>query len=143
VLPAETPAVAPAPAQAPEQATRHDGAWRGPLGWVLVGTGAALLAGATTTLVLRHDDIASLQSACPNGLCPSTANPGDLSGTRDRALAEGPIAAALGAGGVVAAGLGVYFLVTSSSSSPQNSAARISLAMGADGARLALSGRFR
>jgi hypothetical protein len=141
-LPVETPAVAPAPAPAAEPATRQEGAWRGPLGWVLVGTGAALLAGATATLVLRHDDIASLQSACPNGLCPSNANPGDLTAMRNRALAEGPIAAALGAGAVVAAGLGVYFLVTSPSSR-QNDAARISLAMGADGARLALSGRFR
>jgi hypothetical protein len=142
VLPAEAPAPAPAPAPPAPEAARHEGAWRGTLGWVLVGTGVALVAGTTTLLVLRHDDIASLDSSCPAGTCLPGSDPGTLTSTRNRALAEGPIAAALGAGAVVAAGLGVYFLV-SSSSGRSAAAARVSLEATPGGAGLALSGRFR
>jgi hypothetical protein len=149
VLAPETSPLAPAPAPADDQATRHDGSGYRTLGWVLTGTGAVLLAGMVTTLVVRHEDIASLQSACPNGLCPSTANRGDVTSTHDRAEAEGPLAVALGAGAVVAVGLGVYFLVTSPSSRHAD-VARVSVALsaltvraGPDGAGLALSGRFR
>jgi hypothetical protein len=95
-------------------------------------------------LVLRHNDIASLDSSCPSGRCiPGSSDPSSLNSTRDRALVEGPIAAALGAGAVVAAGLGIYFLVTSSSGRSAD-AARVSVEpTPGGGAGLALSGRFR
>jgi hypothetical protein len=87
------------------------------LGWILVGTGAALLAGAGAALLLRHADIATLNSACPRGVCPADRE-SDLESTRDRALAEGPVAAGLAAGGVAAAALGLYFVVAGQGPTP-------------------------
>jgi hypothetical protein len=81
------------------------------LGWVLLAAGGGLLAGSVATLLLRHSDIASLEAACPGGTCPASANRSDLQATHDRAVVEGPVAAALAAGGLAAAGVGVYFVL--------------------------------
>jgi hypothetical protein len=83
-------------------------------GVVFLTAGGVLLAGATAILLARHSDIQSLESACPAGLCP-TDQEAQLEATRNRALIEGPVGLGVGAVGVVAAGLGVYFLATSGS----------------------------
>jgi hypothetical protein len=110
----------------------HPDSSRRILGWLLVGLGGALIAGSVVALVLRHDDIETLDSACPGGACPSTANAGDLNATRNRALVEGPIAAGLGVGGVAAAAVGGWLVVDHGAPSP----------VGGPAARLGIAGVF-
>jgi hypothetical protein len=134
---ATAPVPSPAP-PGPQAPAASDG--KRTLGWILAGSGGALLVGSGVLLLLRHQDISSLDSACPGGSCPPNANQNDLNATRDRALVEGPVAGALAAAGVVAAGVGVYFLVTSRSSQP---VAALSVTPSAYGTGLAVGGSFR
>jgi hypothetical protein len=117
------------------------GSWR-TLGWVAVAGGGALLVGSTVVLLVRHADIVALNSDCPppKSICRIGANPDDVNATRSRALAEGPIGVTLGAVGVVAAGLGVYLLATSSPSSSPS--AGITPVAWRDGAAVAAWGTF-
>jgi hypothetical protein len=82
------------------------------LGWIALGGGGALLAGAAVVLVLRHQDITSLEQSCPAGACPQGSDEAALESRRNRALAEGPAGLALGVGGVLVAGVGTYLLLT-------------------------------
>ncbi len=125
--PSAAPADSPAPASGSTQA----------LGWVLAGTGAALLVASGVVFWLRHEDIASLGSACPGGICPPTAT--DAESTRDRALAEGPVAAGLGAAGLAAGAVGGYFILTAQRSAPL---AVVAIPT-AHGGGLAVAGVFR
>ncbi len=122
ISPTATPAIdtaPPAPRPSPEPARGRlpegppSGGGRAVGGGILTATGGALLVGSLVTLLVRSGDIASLDQSCPRGQCPATANEGTLESTRNRALAEGPIGAALAGGGVIAAGLGIYLLWTS------------------------------
>jgi hypothetical protein len=88
---------------------------RGTFGWIGLSAGGILLGAGGVVLLLRHDDIASLQSACPRGVCPAGSDVHQIQSTHDRAAAEGPIAAALAGGGVAAAVVGLYLLLTDSS----------------------------
>jgi hypothetical protein len=68
--------------------------------------GTGLLAGAAVVaLVLRADDISSLNAACPGGACPA-ARQDELTSTRNRALLEEPLAVVFGATALVAATVG-------------------------------------
>lgn len=139
--PPDAPAAPPAPPTSPPGPESHAASGgKGTLGWILAGSGGALLVGSGVLFLLRHQDISTLQSACPGGICPPAANERDLNATRDRALVEGPVAAALAAAGLVAAGVGVYFLVTSRSSQP---VAALSITPSAYGTGLAIGGSFR
>jgi hypothetical protein len=103
---------APPSGGAPEEATV------GPartLGWITIAAGGALLATSTVLLVLQHDDVATLTSECPNGICKPGANEPYLSSTRSRALVEGPVGISLGIAGVAAAGVGAVLVLTSKS----------------------------
>jgi hypothetical protein len=113
--------------------------WR-TLGWVALTGGGALLVGSTVVLLVRHAEIVSLNSDCPKGTCPIGVNRDDLNSTQSRALAEGPIGITLGAVGLVAAGLGVYLLATSSPSSSPN--AGVTPVAWRDGGAVAAWGTF-
>ncbi len=76
-------------------------------GWAAIAGGAALVGASAVLWILRHDDIADLNRACPGGVCPPGAPAASLESTRSRALVEGPVAAACGAAGVLALGFGV------------------------------------
>ena len=81
-------------------------------GFVALGTGGALLVTSGVVLLLRHNDIATLDDACHNGgVCPRSRE-AELTRVRSRAVTEGPIAGVLAAGGLVAAGIGVWLLAT-------------------------------
>jgi hypothetical protein len=80
-------------------------------GVIALAGGGGLLVGSLITLLLRDADVASLDRSCPSGQCPPGASVSGLESTRDRALAEGPVAAALAASGAVAAGVGLYLLL--------------------------------
>jgi hypothetical protein len=98
--PAPPPPPPPAPAPGPS-----------PLpGWLAIGGGVLLGSAASVLLILRHDDIAHLKDACPDGRCPASQR-SELESTRNRALAEEPVALAFGVAGVVAAGVGAYLVV--------------------------------
>jgi hypothetical protein len=95
------------------------------------------------TLWLRHDDIASLEHTCPNGNCPPGSNPNELGSIRSRAVAEGPIAAALAASGLAAALVGGYLLLTDASGQ-RRAVGRVAIVpvLPSDGAGAALFGSF-
>jgi hypothetical protein len=115
----------------PPGAVRGDGTRT--LGWVFAAGGAALLAAGGIVLLVRLGDIASLNSACPSGDCPSTANLPNLESTRSRALAEGPIGVGLAVAGALAAGAGLFILLRPGSRGP-------SVGMGLDGSGVIVGG---
>jgi hypothetical protein len=105
-LPPHAPTTPPPPA-APSTA-------RTSAGVVFITAGGVLLAGASAILLVRHSDIQSLEAACPGGVCPLDQE-SQLEATRSRALIEGPLGVGVGTAGVIAAGLGIYFLATGDS----------------------------
>jgi hypothetical protein len=78
-------------------------------GVVAVTASGVLLASSVVLILAREADIHSLDSACPGGVCPA-ARRDEVTSTRNRALLEGPIAIGVGAGGLVAAAIGIYLL---------------------------------
>jgi hypothetical protein len=111
------PVAESAPAPAPE-VTRPGGGGSTTVGWITAGAGVALVATSVVLLIARHDAIADLDRQCPGGVCPAGADKNNLDATRNRALLEGPLALGFAAGGVVAAGVGVYLLAAAHASAP-------------------------
>ena len=105
------PAVVP-PASPPAPDERRDVPSPAPTwGWISLGAGGVLLAGAVTSVVLRESDIRTANRICPGGACNGSVD-GDALSATSRARIEGPLGYGLGAAGVLAAGLGVYLIVT-------------------------------
>jgi hypothetical protein len=94
-----------------------DGSGRRTWGFIGLGTGGVLLVGSGVVLLLRHNDIATLNDACKGGVCPKSRE-GELTSVRSRAVTEGPVAAVFAGAGVVAAGLGAYLLLTADEPKP-------------------------
>jgi hypothetical protein len=116
---------------------------RGTFGWIGVFAGGVLVVGGGVVFLLRHDDIASLQRACPQGVCPAGSDVHQLMSVHDRATAEGPIAAALAGGGVAAAVVGVYLLLTDSSDrGPSSGRVWLAPSLRSDGAGAQVLGSF-
>jgi hypothetical protein len=112
-----TPVVPPVEKPHPIESDNHrmpvstDGG-RQTWGFVALGAGGALLVTSGVVLLLRHNDIATLNDACHNGgVCPRSRE-AELTRVRSRAVTEGPVAGVLAAGGLVAAGIGVWLLAT-------------------------------
>jgi len=106
------PPPAPGPGDPPPPPSVSPDRSRTTGGWITLGAGAAFLVGAGVTLALRESAISSLDDACPSGACPRSRE-NELSSTRSRAQAEGPIAAVFAGLGVVGVGIGTYLLLTS------------------------------
>jgi hypothetical protein len=86
--------------------------------------GAGVLEAAAIVLALvREAEISKLNRTCPQGSCPPGSDRNDLEATRSRALAEGPVAIALGAAGLVAGGIGVYLAVAPGPAPPSGACA--------------------
>ncbi len=117
VMAAGTPVVAPVerpvlPDSGDHRTPSSTGSGRRTWGFVALGTGGALLVTSGVVLLLRHNDIATLDDACNNGgVCPRSRE-AELTRVRSRAVTEGPVAAVLAAGGLVAAGVGVWLLAS-------------------------------
>ena len=109
--PLPAPPAAPPATVEPRVATDSGSTARTTWGWVGVGAGSVLLAASVTSFVLRETDIRTANRDCPGGACLGRIDPEAQSAT-NRARIEGPIGFALGAAGVVGAGLGVYLLVS-------------------------------
>jgi len=81
-------------------------------GWISIAVGGALVATSAVLLVAQHDDISTLDRACPRGLCRPGASAPELESTRSRALVEGPTGVALGIAGIATAGVGAVLVLT-------------------------------
>jgi hypothetical protein len=90
-----------------------------------------LVGASVLTAILRSSDISKLHSSCnANNVCPIEQQ-SELTSTRKRALAEGPLAVGFGIAGVAAAGIGLYLLMVPPEGSPTKGA--LSVSVGADG----------
>lgn len=107
------------------------------LGFVALGAGAALAVAGSALLVVREGDIDDIETICPNGACPSSRR-ADVEDARDRASTFGPLGVGLLAGGIVAAGVGIYFLARPGAPPSASLLARPLR----DGAAFGLGGRF-
>jgi hypothetical protein len=148
LVPPSPPPPAPLePRPAPVIETPAPGAGRSPVpGWLAIGGGAAFVAASAILLVVRADDIAALDRACPGGRCPPGADANDLESTRTRALIEGPLAVACGVAGVAAAGIGLVLVESArgqGASATRVPAARWAPLVAPGGAGIALAGSFR
>jgi hypothetical protein len=114
------PSVPPAPPPAPVTPRRTQA--RTAAIATLAGAGV-LEAAAIILAIVREAEINKLNHACPGGNCPPGSDRNDLEATHSRALAEGPAAITLGAAGLVAAGVGVYFAVAPGPSPPSGARA--------------------
>jgi hypothetical protein len=127
--------------------TKSSGGARRTAGWITVGTGAALLVGAGVVAIVRSNDASTVNGQCQQGYCQGilsgSTQASDLMSTRNRALAEGPIAIALGAAGLFTAGIGAYFVFSSTDASPVHTAWMRIAPIPTGGASIALSGQFR
>ena len=111
--------------------------------WLAIGASGALLTASAILLVVRHDDIATLDRSCPGGTCSPGADANDLESTRSRALVEGPVALACGVAGVAAAGLGLYWIVRGRRSIAGGPTPTIVPLAARGGGGLAFTGAFR
>jgi hypothetical protein len=110
-----------------------------PAPWFAVAGGGALVLASAVLLVVRHDDIAHLDRACPGGTCPPGSNESDLESTRDRALVEGPAAVACGLAGIALVAGGIYWVVGQHRSNEARTALLVAPRMGRGAIGLALS----
>jgi hypothetical protein len=90
------------------------------VGLIVAGASVPVLVAAAAFLVGRELDVASLDRACPGGSCPPGADAAALQSTRDRALAEGPVAATLGVVGAAMAVTGVVLVLSTNGDRPQS-----------------------
>jgi hypothetical protein len=108
---ATTSAPPPVPSVEPPQHGAPAGAW------VAFGLGGALAAGAVVSLVLQLNDLHTLDHDCTTIGSGKVSCPRSLSDTvtsaGNAARVEGPLAIGLAAGAAVAAGVGVWLLVSS------------------------------
>jgi hypothetical protein len=86
-------------------------------GHVALGIGGALAVGSVVSFVLRASSLATLERDCAgtgNTLsCPQSRS-AEVNGAHNAAQVEGPLGIGLGLGAAVAAGLGVWLIVTAS-----------------------------
>ena len=118
------PATAPLPPKGPTAPVVPPPKTTGPstVGVVGVVVGAALVAGAVVSFVLRESAISSIETDCPNGVCPRSKE-GDVTSARSRAQALLPVGAVMGVAGGLALGGGVYLLVRPSPKTTAQSSA--------------------
>ena len=106
-------------------------------GFIGVGVGGALAIGTIVALVIRNGDIDAIKKDCPGNVCP-TATRNDVTSAKSNADTAAVAAGIMGAGALVAGGVGAYFLLTPEK--PQGAA--IGFAPRDGGAMLQLRGQF-
>ena len=132
---AELPAVAVAPASASASSSSalvHEDAGVAPLrsrtpGYVLIGVGGVLAAGSVVSLVLQAGNLRTLNDDCHSAgggplQCPQSKQ-SEANSAHDAAKVEGPLAIGLGIGAAVAAGIGLWWVLTSPTESAPASGA--------------------
>jgi hypothetical protein len=91
-------------------------------GWIGIGTGAALALASVGFVFYNRSAVSDIQSICPDPKHCKDSRASEINAATDRANLGKTLSIAFGAGAAVAAGLGVYLLV-SAPSSPQQPAA--------------------
>jgi hypothetical protein len=136
-------------AEMPSSREETQDAGRRTVGWITVGGGGALLLGAGAVALAGASDISTLNNNCPRGgqcAVPNGSNEmKDLESIRSRAVPETTVAIALGAAGLVTAGLGAYLVLSSKDALPTAGGPRLRIGplvgMAAQG--ITLCGQFR
>ncbi len=106
-------------------------------GFIGVGVGGALAIGTIVALVVRNGDIDAIKKDCPGNICP-TATQHDVTSAKGNANTAAVAAGIMGAGALIAGGVGAYFLLT-----PEKApAAAIGFAPRDGGGMLQLRGQF-
>ncbi len=106
-------------------------------GFIGVGVGGALAIGTIVALVVRNGDIDAIKKDCPGNICPSTTR-NDVNSAKSNADTAAVAAGIMGAGALIAGGVGAYFLLTPEK--PQ--AAVIGFAPRQGGGMIQLRGEF-
>lgn len=111
--------------------------------YIAFGGSALLLAGAGVSLAVRASAISTVKDDCPGDVCP-TSKKTEVDSARDRAKLMLPLAIGLGAAGVAAAGVGVYFVLAPPAKKAEGlRAVRLAGApLGEGGAIFSLDSRF-
>jgi hypothetical protein len=136
--PPAPPVEKPPPAPAPAPANDSLAAAR----WLTVGGGVALMAVSAILLVVRHNEISDLNSACAGGVCP-LADENDLKSTRNRALVYGPVGVACGVAGIALVGAGIYWIASAHPSADAGQAVAVVPMIARGGAGIAFTGALR
>jgi hypothetical protein len=134
VSPPPLPSAAP-----PAAASSGSAATYRTVGVVTSVAGGVLLVGGAVVLLLRSGAISKLHDDCPGGSCPASKQQ-DLTSTRDRALAFGPLGGVLLAAGALALGTGIVLFTVAGRDT--TTATRIVPSTTADGAMLNLLRTF-
>ena len=87
------------------------------IGLVTGAAGGVLILGGAIVLVLRSSAISKLHDNCPDGNCPASQEQ-DLTSTRDRALAFGPLGGVMLAAGALAVGTGIVLFTVAGRDTP-------------------------
>jgi len=128
-------AEAPPPPPPPPPPSSDRAATYRTIGLVTGAAGGVLVLGGAIVLVLRSSAISKLHDSCPDGNCPASQEQ-DLTSTRDRALAFGPIGGVMLAAGALAVGTGIVLFTVAGRDTP--TATRIVPSTTAQGAMLSL-----
>ena len=109
------------------------------VGLVTGAAGGVLILGGAVVLVLRAGAISKLHDNCPSGSCPASQQQ-DLTSTRDRALAFGPLGGVMLGVGALAVGTGIVLFTVAGRDT--QTATRIVPVTTTQGAMLNLVRRF-
>ena len=106
-------------------------------GFIGVGVGGALAVGTIVALVIRNGDADTVKKDCPGNVCP-TSTRDEVTSAKSNASTAAIAAGVMGAGALIAGGVGAYFLLT-----PENpQSATIGFAPGNGGGMIHLRGQF-
>ena len=120
--PSPRPPFPPLPPAGGERGAGADGSSSATWGWISLGTGGVLVAASVTSFLLRESDIRTANRDCPGGGCVGGIS-AEAQAATTHARLEGPLGYALGGAGILAAGLGLYLVVSSSGRAPAMSVA--------------------
>jgi hypothetical protein len=80
-------------------------------GFIGVGVGGALAVGTIVALVVRTGDVNTVKDDCPGNICP-TAKKSEVLNAKSDASTLAVAAGVMGAGALIAGGVGAYLLLT-------------------------------
>ena len=106
-------------------------------GFIGVGVGGALAVGSVVALVVRSGDVDKVKNDCPGNVCP-TSKKTEVLGAKSDASTLAVAAGIMGAGALIAGGVGAYLLLTPEK--PESTALGIAPSQG--GGMLQLRGSF-
>ncbi|MFO0662479.1 MAG: hypothetical protein U0174_00930 [Polyangiaceae bacterium] len=95
----------------PPGARDDEGSTQRTAGWVTLAAGVTVGLTGIGFLIAREGEISSINESCPAGVCPASLRD-TITGQQSRARTFGPLGFTFVAGGIAAAGVGAYLLLT-------------------------------